>query len=530
MSELIQLTAAMRGADPFDGGRPRSEAMGDAGTSSGGMAPKIGFTGGPGIAPRSAIDSFHLITGGVIEQKGASRSSLALSNLRAFVILTVVAFHSVMAYLGSLGPVAFSFDDPPYKWRAFPIIDSHRFYGFDVFCAWQDVYLMSLMFFLSALFTWPSLARKGSGRFLSDRFMRLGLPFAFAVVVVMPLALYPVYRLSAVDPSVMAYARHYLALPFWPNGPMWFLWQLLALTIVAAGVHRFVPQWVGFLARCSSGAGARPGRYFIGLAIACTLAYVPLALAFTPWDWSNGGPLSFQLSRPLLYAVVYFAGLGIGALGLERGLLAPEGMLARSWAVWFAGALAAFLAWMGLTALAMTYTPSAPLGLQVVVDSCFALACASGCFFVMGACLRFATMRSRMLASLANNAFGIYLLHYPFVVWLQYALLGVALFAIAKAMVVFGGALLLAWAAAIVMRLVPFGSRLIGAERLVRRPASSSAGSLRGTLPGALAGALAGKWRGELSGDQAGTLARGLARDRQFDGDRARLPPPSLAR
>jgi hypothetical protein len=452
---------------------------------------------------------------------------LALGNLRALVILTVVAFHSVMAYLGSLGAAAFPFDDPPYKWRAFPIIDLHRFYGFDVFCAWQDVYLMSLMFFLSALFTWPSLARKGSRRFLSDRFLRLGVPFAFALVVVMPIALYPVYRMSAIDPSVADYVRHYLALPFWPNGPMWFLWQLLALTVVAAGLHRFVPHWVGFLARCSSSAGARPGRYFIGLAIACTLAYVPLALAFTPWTWSNHGPFSLQFSRPLLYAVLYLAGLGVGAHGLERGLLAPDGMLARRWAVWLAGALTAFLAWMGLTALVMSYTPAAPLGLQVVVDSCFALACASGCFFVIGACLRFATMRSRMLASLANNAFGIYLLHYGFVVWLQYALLGVALFAIAKATVVFGGALLLAWATAIVMRLVPFGSRLIGAERLVWAPVSS--------FPGKLTAELTRKLTENLTGNPAGNLAGGLARERQFDerqfdGDHAQFPPPSLAR
>jgi hypothetical protein len=40
------------------------------------------------------------------------------------------------------------------------------------------------------------------------------VPFAFALVVVMPIALYPVYRMSAIDPSVADYVRHYLALPF----------------------------------------------------------------------------------------------------------------------------------------------------------------------------------------------------------------------------------------------------------------------------------------------------------------------------
>ncbi len=281
----------------------------------------------------------------------------------------------------------------------------------------------------------------------------------------MPLALYPVYRVTAVDPSLAGYVRHYLALPFWPNGPMWFLWQLLTLTVVAAGLHRYAPHLVKTIGWWSSSAGTHPGRYFIGLATASALAYVPLALAFTPWSWSSHGPFALQLSRPLHYAVYYFAGLGVGAYGLERGLLAPEGMLARRWAVWLASALAALFLWMGLTALAMRFATSVPFGLQVAVGISFAVACASGCFFVLAGCLRFGTIRSRICDSLADNSLGMYLVHYVFVVWLQYALLGMAWFAIAKAMIVFGGTLLLAWTTTVSMRFVPFGWRLIGAER-----------------------------------------------------------------
>src|ERR1700722_11563344 len=187
-----------------------------------------------------------------------TKSSVALNNLRALVILIVVGFHSALAYLGSQPASAFAFDQSPFEWRAFPILDSHRWFGFDIFCAWQDVYLMALMFFLSALFTWPSLTRKGSGKFLADRLLRLGVPFGFALAVVVPIGLYPVYRVTAADPGVIAYVRHFLALPFWPNGPMWFLWQLLALTVVAALLHRFAPHWVASLGRWSSSAGTRP--------------------------------------------------------------------------------------------------------------------------------------------------------------------------------------------------------------------------------------------------------------------------------
>jgi glucan biosynthesis protein C len=418
------------------------------------------FDADPGGAPRGSAEPRG--SAGAAGLRRDNKSSLALNNLRALVILIVVAFHSALAYLGSQEPTAFPFDVSPYKWRAFPILDSHRWFGFDVFCAWQDVYLMALMFFLSALFTWPSLTRKGSQQFLADRFPRLGIPFAFAVTVVVPISLYPAYRVTAADPGVIAYARHYLALPFWPNGPMWFLWQLLALTIVAAGVYRFVPHWVAWLSRLSASAGARPCRYFAGLVAAAVIAYVPLALAFTPWSWVEHGPFSLQFSRPLLYAVFYFAGLGVGAFGLERGLLAADGMLARHWAGWLAAGLASVLLWMALTAWAMSYPGSAPPGLQIIVDSSFALACTSGCFCVLAGCLRFGTKRSPAFDNLANNAFGIYLLHYVFVVWLQYALLGVALFAFAKGTIVFVATVLLAWAATAAFRVIPFGSLLIG--------------------------------------------------------------------
>ena len=112
---------------------------------------------------------------------------------------------------------------------------------FDLFCAWQDVSLMSLMFFLSGVFVPSSLARKGSMTFLSDRFFRIGLPLVLVVVFLMPVTYYPTYSATAADPSVSAYWQHLTALPFWPCGPQWFLWQLLALNVLAAGLHRFAP-------------------------------------------------------------------------------------------------------------------------------------------------------------------------------------------------------------------------------------------------------------------------------------------------
>jgi fucose 4-O-acetylase-like acetyltransferase len=460
------------GVEQFVRGNPGRGDLGDAPAIEGERAiVHPADAPGPDVRRSLGVDrhfdaafSLTRLDGPAAAQTAGARSSLALRNLRALAILTLVAFHSVIPYLWSTKSIALPFDQPPYQWRAFPIVDSQRWFGFDLFCAWQDVYLMALMFFLSGLFAWPSLVRKGSGKFMSDRFTRLGVPFVFGLIVIVPFGLYPAYRVVAVDPSVLSFGRSFLALPFWPNGPLWFLWLLLAFTIALAGLHRVAPRSVALLGRLSSGAGARPGRYFMGLTSIAAVAYVPLALAFTPWSWSLQGPFTLQLSRPLLYGVYYFAGIGVGVHGLERGLLANEGKLARRWSLWLISAIASLSLWMGLTGLTLNYADSAPWLLQSAADASFAWAGASGLFFAAAVCLRFGASRSRFFEPLSKNSLGIYLLHYAPLVWLEYAMLDVPLSAGAKAAIVFGGTAGLSYAATSAMRFVPLGARLIGEE------------------------------------------------------------------
>ncbi|MGH7052535.1 MAG: acyltransferase family protein, partial [Stellaceae bacterium] len=328
-----------------------------------------------------------------------SGASLAIDNLRAVVILLVLSFHSVLAYLSFLPAAPFRFDWPPYEWTAFPIIDLHRWIGFDLFCAWQNIFLMTLFFFLSGLFVWPSLKRKRAGGFLSGRVLRLGVPFAIVVGLLMPVATYPSYLQSAADPSVAAYWHEFLALPFWPSGPMWFLWLLLVGDIAAAFLYRLMPRRSEALVHALSVEGAL-SRRLLGLLAVSVLAYIPLALVFGPMKWSEFGPFSFQLSRPVFYAIYFFAGIGLGARGVERPFFAPDGPLARRWPAWLAAALVSFALWIALSAWVMGEKGRAPLILQTADDLSFALATFANCFFVLAATLRWGRRFSRLLDSL----------------------------------------------------------------------------------------------------------------------------------
>lgn len=375
--------------------------------------------------------------------------SLALNNLRTFAIMLVLAVHASLAYLGSSPASSFRFDDPPFRWRALPIIDSDRWYGFDIFCAHQDTYLIALLFFVSGLFVWPSLARKGAWQFLRDRVIRIAIPFALTVGLLMPVAHYPVYRVTAVDPGVAAYWHHFLALPLWPSGPPWFLWVLFVFDLSAAALYQFARRSGDALGRGAGWFGVRPAAFVTVLVTASSLAYVPLALAFTPWTWFQAGPFAFQECRPLLYAVWFFTGVGVGAHGIEHGLLAPDGWLARRWraAAWWA--LATFAFWLTFAGLASTGSHSWTVRILEAVS--FVPCCTAGCLFMLALFVRFANRRIRAFDALGDKAYGMYLVHYLFSVWLQFLLLGLflpglAAVAVVKAAIVFCGTAALSFA------------------------------------------------------------------------------------
>jgi glucans biosynthesis protein C len=357
----------------------------------------------------------------------------------------VLAFHSSIAYLASQPASPPPFDAAPYGWTENPIIDSARWLGLDLFCAFQYAFLMHLMFFLSGLFVWSSLMRKGPAAFLRDRLLRLGLPFAGGVYLLMPLAYYPVYRQTAADTSWSAFSSHWLALPFWPSGPLWFLWLLFAMNLAAVALWSITPRARALLTRLSRRTGARPVLFFFALLGASAAAYLPLASVFKPWQWVEFGPFAFPPSFALPYAVYFFAGLGLGFSGIDAGPRAFTVGLARHWVRWVAAAPIAFLAWLIPTALIVKGIAAGVPGLQQVADIGFVLSSATSSFGVIALFSRFWARPSILLGSLSAKAYGIYLVHYLFVIWLQYLLLGVEAFAIIKAAIVFVGTLGLSW-------------------------------------------------------------------------------------
>jgi peptidoglycan/LPS O-acetylase OafA/YrhL len=382
----------------------------------------------------------------------AKARNAALDRARTFITMLVLIHHSVIAY------------------TYFGHTDRQSFLGFDGVVIFNDSFFMAAMFFLSGLFVWPSLQRKGTGWFLRDRWWRLGLPFIVCALIVMPVAYYAIdLRLSGQNSFTEFWWKTITVGP-WPSGPAWFVWVLLALDVLAAIVYRAAPSIVEAIGRLSLASFARPGLFFWALLIGSVVVYVPAVLYFGASRWFSAGPVAVQASRILLYLLYFFAGAGIGAVGFGEGLLAGDGGLARRWPAWLAATIATYGCLIGLIYIKHSVLPDVnhqPLWWEIAYALAFACYSAAQTLNVLALFLRFDNDGSSILDPLRDSAYGIYLIHYVPVLWLQYVLYDFSLApvmqlsAILKAVVVFILTLALSWAATAALRKIPGATHVL---------------------------------------------------------------------
>jgi len=372
--------------------------------------------------------------------RAGTGDTTGLGVLRAVITVMVVLHHAVIGYHPYAPPPFDSLRTYPF-WQAFPVVDPDRWSGALWIVAFNDTFFMSLMFLISGLFVWHSLSRKGAARYLGGRVRRLGLPFIAGAALLAPLAYLPSYLQTGAAASWSGFWHEWLALDAWPAGPAWFLWLLLAFNAIAVGLYAVAPGWIDRLGRLF--ANRRPLAAFAILVAASAAAYAPMALAFGPIRWSALGPFAFQTSRVIHYAVYFGAGIAIGAAGIDRSLVAHGGKLAARWLIWVLAAAVAFGLAIKLTL--QDLTSGGATAWQLADALGFVVACAALCFAFLAGFVRASWARSRIADSLCGNAFAIYVVHYPFVSWVQYALLGAALPGAVKAALAFTGALALSW-------------------------------------------------------------------------------------
>jgi len=385
------------------------------------------------------------------EKSSRTERIAAFDYLRSFGVILVLFHHAILAYVtwGFLNP-----KDPTATFS--PIVDGAKWAGFDIIVGLNDTFFMPLLFFVSGLFVWRSLERKGTARFLLGRLTRLGIPFLVGVVVLMPVAYYPtILEIQLVYGWSQSFGEFWIDIAqrgFAPSGPLWFVWLLLAFDCLAT-LFYLVFHRVGDKSNRRSTSILDNSLLFalvlVGLAFA---AYLPIRTVFAPGQWIGIGPFRMEIVRFFLYLVYFAAGVAIGARGLERGMFRPDGPFAKRWWIWM---IAGLLSYGGLASI-FVVAPQSPL-----VSLMFVLEMALVVLGLTSVFARFARRHVPILDSLSANSYGIYIIHYLVVIWLQYAVLRIDLPAVVKGAIVFVGGLALCWGLIAAIRRIRAVARII---------------------------------------------------------------------
>jgi len=383
-----------------------------------------------------------------IEVKPVSGTrNLAFDRARSCIIVMVLMHHSVIPY------------------TYYGHTDRQSFLAFDGFVTFNDSYFMAAMFLLSGLFVWPSLKRKGVGDFLRGRLLRLALPFAVGAVILMPIAYYAVELRNAGPASgLFAFWWKTITVGPWESGPIWFLGVLFVFDMCAAAIFSVAPGSVEAIGRLSTAKLAHPAYAFWMFIAASVILYAPLEFYLGIGRWLTLGPLAIQADRILLYLLYFFVGVGIGAVHGDRSLLSDTGELARRWPAWLLATVITFAGLLLLIYYKREYLAdpnNPPPWWNAAHAFFFASFSASQTINLLTLFLRFDSRGWSILDSLREDSFGIFLIHYVPLLWLQYALYGITLAplpqetAILKALIVFVLTFAISWAATLALRRIP---------------------------------------------------------------------------
>ena len=389
-----------------------------------------------------------------LDLTAVSERKVEFDYLRAFTVTLVLCHHAILAYFTS---AFINFENPIAT--SSPVVNEQRWIGFDLIVAFNETFIMPLLFFISGMFVWQSLARKGTRKYLGDRLIRLGLPFVVGLVFLIPLAYYPaqlqVGLITGVDSSYGAFWLGMVRSGFGTAGPLWFLWLLLTFNCLATFLYRVVPLSGGLIRERLTIVFGRPAA-FLGALLGISMAvYLPMAIIIGPLVWIGIGPFKAQAGRILLYLVYFLAGMVVGACGFDYSLFRSDGTLAKRWWVWLAAGLMSFIVFVIMIVVVSAKDRT------IVSEIAFVVCCGATVFGMTGLFLRFGKRRVRIFDSLSDNAYGIYIVHYVFVTWLQYLLLESSLAPSVKGMVVFLCTLILSWGVVAAIRRIPVVAKVI---------------------------------------------------------------------
>jgi len=237
----------------------------------------------------------------------ASTRLTYLDNLKVVLIAAIIVLHAVLGYAGIVEVWTYS---GLREVTLTPVVEVTLLVLVSPF----GFFLMALLFLVAGLLTPASFERKGAGRFVGDRLLRLGVPFVVYVFLVQPTLVYALEHPLGGAPG--SYWEEYLgAESQLDTGPLWFVGVLLVYSLGYALWRRWRDGRAAGVA--ATGAPPRTITWRTLLAIAAVVAPTSFAIRLLyPYGSESGvSDLNFW-EWPACIAVFV-----LGVIGSRQGWL-----------------------------------------------------------------------------------------------------------------------------------------------------------------------------------------------------------------
>lgn len=361
-----------------------------------------------------------------------------IDRLRIWLTILVVAHHSADTY-SSLGDwyVVFGGKDASATLLT-------------LFMLVNQLYFMGAFFLLAGFFTPGAYDRRGPGRYVRDRLVRLGIPFLFYVVVIRPLCILP----SGIAKLWQANAAHrdfsllrYVAF----TGDTGVAWFLEVLIVFSLGYVLLRVIW-------ARGGGRTPVPRTPRLGAAGLVVVVLAAVTFV-WQWAvplgaywpvAGLPSPYFLPQYVLFFV-------LGAMASRREWL----QRLPGW--WAYPAVVATVAGGLLVALSLGKRVDAGHPMTSAAQAGGAALFGVGVVILLIVVFRrwFARPGGRTTRMLSGQSFLVYVIHPLVLTWIAVLLMGLHWPSIAWAALLFVIGVPVCWGLAWLLRRIPSVRRVI---------------------------------------------------------------------
>ncbi len=362
---------------------------------------------------------------------------LWVDNLRILLTILVILLHLSIAY-GAPGDWYYNEEGSVSK--ASEVL-------LTLFVAINQAFFMGLFFLISSYFSLDSLDRKGRRPYLTDRFVRLGIPMLFYALVLNPvLVAVLVAREEAARSFLDVVGARYTEMI--GVGPTWFLEALLFFSVALALWRTLMPSALAHSQRSAPNAQAI-GLFALGLGLVSFGVRVWLPVGW----WLE--PFHFQLAHFPQYVALFVVGVVAQRWGWLGAITDAQGHLA----VRLAAALIILFPVLLVSGGGLEGDVDVFLGGAHWQQMAFAVWEQLTCMSIVVALLvtyrnRF-DHQGRLVRKMSGAAYATYVLHAPVITLLALALSGVSIEMGVKAVVVAPVAVALSFLAGYVVKRLP---------------------------------------------------------------------------